>query len=62
MRVPALFEAETIVRQASEVRAQKGDRWVPVRSLGYSGFYLLRRLKLAWGVFTGKYDAVVWEA
>ena len=62
MRVPALFEVESIVRQASEVRVEKGNRWVPVRSLGYSGFYLFRRLKLAWGVFTGKYDAVEWEA
>ena len=34
-------------------------RWVMARPIGY--FSLRSRLKLAWGVFTGKYDALQWE-
>lgn len=34
------------------------DIWVKARGLGPSGF--INRVKLAWGVFTGRYDALVW--
>ncbi len=33
--------------------------WVPARPEG--SFCLIRRLKLAWKVFTGKADALVWH-
>ncbi len=33
-------------------------RWVAARPLSMGS--LLTRLKLAWGVFTGKYDALRW--
>jgi hypothetical protein len=39
-------------------------RWVPARAMAwqYSGVKELKnRLTLAWGVFTGKYDAFDWE-
>lgn len=39
-------------------------RWLPARPMGYQYYALrnfLNRLKLAWGVFTGKYDAFDWE-
>ena len=32
--------------------------WVPARPLGF--FSLRNRIKLAWGVFVGRYDAVKW--
>jgi len=32
--------------------------WVPARPIGYGG--LKSRSKIAWGVFTGKYDALKW--
>jgi hypothetical protein len=35
-----------------------GNQWVPARPLGYGG--IVRRIKLAWMVFTGKADAVTW--
>lgn len=34
------------------------NQWVPMRPLGYGG--IVRRIKLAWMVFTGKADAVTW--
>ena len=32
----------------------------PARALGFQGLCLLRRFKVAWGVFVGRYDAVRW--
>jgi hypothetical protein len=34
------------------------SKWVPARPLGYQSFR--SRLKLAWMVFTGRADALVW--
>lgn len=34
-------------------------RWLPVRA--YTPYSLVRRVKLAWGVLTGRYDAFSWE-
>lgn len=34
--------------------------WVPARSLTQERFMLWTRLKIAWGVFTGRYDALDW--
>jgi hypothetical protein len=33
--------------------------WKPARP--YTPWSLLRRLRLAWGVFIGRYDALDWE-
>ena len=35
-----------------------GGHWMPARPLGY--YSLKSRLKLAWLVFTGKADALLW--
>lgn len=35
--------------------------WVPVRSENLYGMYLIQRIKVAWGVFTGRYDALDWN-
>lgn len=38
------------------------DRWVPARSEGYGGLVEFKqRLKAAWGVLTGRYDAFDWS-
>ena len=37
----------------------KQKMWVKARPIGY--FSLFSRLRLAWGVFTGKWDALEWE-
>ena len=34
------------------------DKWVPCRPIGLSG--IVNRFKLAWMVFTGKADALIW--
>jgi hypothetical protein len=35
------------------------ENWFPVRPKPKGGFFT--RLELAWGVFTGKYDALKWD-
>lgn len=39
---------------------EKDHTWIPLRPQGFAGICLLRRLKLAWGVFTGRYDVLTW--
>jgi hypothetical protein len=36
-------------------------QWYFMRDLRYQGWSPVRRIVLAWGVFTGKYDALTWE-
>ena len=36
----------------------RDGRWVAARPVGYPS--ILRRFRLAWGVFTGRYDALKW--
>ena len=50
--VPNLLDSEVCIRHSGV------DEWVPCRPIGLSGFS--NRLKLAWMVFTGKADALVW--
>lgn len=62
MNTPHLYQVSDLVestQQASQLHPECG--WIPVRPLGFQGISLKRRLKLAWGVFTGRYDAVFWE-
>jgi hypothetical protein len=41
------------------IKTGRGDKWVPARGMGSSS--LRSRLRLAWMVFTGKADALLWE-
>jgi len=62
MNTPHLYYVPELVKwsqTASTCHPEAG--WIPLRPLGFQGLSLKRRLKLAWGVFTGKYDAVYWE-
>ena len=36
-----------------------GPRWIPYRP--YTPWKFVTRLRLAWGVFVGRYDALDWE-
>ena len=59
-KAPALYNLNQL-RAAITGKApatQIGKKWVPARPLGL--FSLRNRLRLAWGVFTGKYDALQW--
>lgn len=59
-KAPNLWSLEWLIEQRhrNTLTQIPGHGWVPARPRGY--FSLRRRLRLAWGVFTGQYDAVVW--
>ena len=61
MNVPNLYTSEEIVAISGSTRTFTGSRWIPLRPLGYSGLAVLRRLRLAYLVFIGRYDAINWE-
>ena len=58
MRDPNLINVEEIKQW--DVSTEVNGKWVEARPLGYSSFF--RRFKLAWKVFTGKYDALKWDS
>ena len=56
---PNLFTLKNLFEHCSTTRTQiKEGCWVPARPLGLYSFH--NRLRLALGVFTGKYDALKW--
>ena len=57
---PTLYRAEQIKGWHSYTRTDEGGMF-PARPMGWQGLDLSRRLKLAWDVFTGKYDALDWR-
>jgi len=57
---PNIFTAEDL-REWNTSRKNANNRWVQARPLGWQGWKLWYRLKLAWGVFTAKYDVVKWD-
>lgn len=36
------------------------EHWVPARPMGWPGICFFKRLKIAWKVFKGEYDALKW--
>ena len=59
MNQPNIFMADAIKNWDCDKELQNGV-WVPARPIG-GGFSWTWRWKLAWGVLTGKYDALNWE-
>ena len=58
-KAPSLWTVNEIVKHAMEgPQCGISNVWVPVRPLGL--YSLWNRLKLAIGVFIGKYDALKW--
>jgi hypothetical protein len=62
-RYPRVIDIEEAMRQAREnmtlIRTQGGrDRWVPCRA--YTITSLRERIRMAWMVFTGKADALIY--
>lgn len=51
------------IRHWDTERMHAGNKlWVPARPLNYGGLRKkLNQIKIAWGVLTGKYDALDWE-
>jgi len=44
--------------QYNDTTTNINNKWVTARPIGYPSF--IHRLKLAWGVFRGHYDALKW--
>jgi hypothetical protein len=62
MGAPHLFQISELMEFTSTVAQRHPDLGlIPTRPMCWPGLALRRRLKVAWGVFTGKYDAVFWE-
>jgi hypothetical protein len=57
MRVPNFVYAEDLKNNLCTEEIEKGY-WVIAKPLGFTGFFLRRRLYLAYCVFTGKYDVL----
>lgn len=59
MSAPTLYTADELRRWQCDAGLPDG-RWVAARPMGWPGLALRLRLRLAWAVFTGRYDAVKW--
>ena len=59
LQAPRLVSLDDVLD--SDVSQQrKNGRWLPARPL-FPFIALAARTRLAWGVFTGRYDALDWE-
>ena len=59
MKRPEVYTANEIRRWDTDTEYTPGC-WYPARPYGFTGGFL-KRLKNAWYVFTGKYDALNWQ-
>ena len=57
---PTLYTATTINLYSNLIKTPNGN-YILARPLSYSTVNLLSRLKLAYYVFIGRYDALDWE-
>ena len=60
MRQPDVYTANAIKRWMVDEKRPNGS-YIPSRPYGHNCFPLGWRFKLAWGVLTGRYDALNWE-
>lgn len=58
MKTPNLILADWLRNEPQPEVCIDGVRWVAHRPIAWGPWW--RRLTLAWGVFTGKYDALKW--
>lgn len=63
MKTPWLYKANEIKHWSSDrvVSFNGKNIWIPARPYNLSGLNIIQRLMNAWGVFTGKYDALDWQ-
>lgn len=57
--VPAVYAPEQFKDWDTHTSIDN-EHWVPARPMGWPGICLLKRLKIAWKVFKGEYDALKW--
>ena len=61
MRTPQVFTASEIVNWHVSEEAEPG-KWRPARPCSFCGMrHFITRLRIAWRVLTGKYDALNWQ-
>lgn len=53
------YKASTIKKWGSD--ALINGRWIPARPINHKYESCIRRVKHAWGVLIGRYDALDWE-
>lgn len=61
MKSPSVWTLQNLMNYVKSKEAQAsrdGNNWFPARPMGYPMFF--QRIRLAWLVFTGKADAVIW--
>ena len=58
--VPSVFSASSIRSWDCACEVTPGV-WKPARPIGLLGLFLIKRLKAAWLVFSGKADVLVWD-
>lgn len=59
-RAPNLMTVGSVIQSVGEVAVKVKGSWHPCRPMGLDD--IPNRLRLAWGVFTGRYDALKWPA
>lgn len=58
MKYPNIFTLNNLIESININHANINNKWVPARPLGLPTFK--SRLRLAWMVFTGKADVLIW--
>ena len=58
MKAPNLWRINSLLDNLKSVSTQIDGHYYPARPIGLDT--LSHRVKLAWGVFAGKYDALKW--
>ena len=61
MNSPTLYHSESLQDIDNNMVLTKDGYWTPVRPLGLYGLNLRWRIRLAWRVFIGRYDALQWR-
>lgn len=59
-KAPTSWHLNHLLTFATENQTAIDGRWVPARPIGYAT--LKKRVGLAWQVFTGRADVVVWPS
>jgi len=57
-KYPNVWTISGLAKAVSSCSAEINGRWVPARPLGFASFS--SRVRIAWLVFTGRADALIW--
>lgn len=60
MRHPDIYTAK-FIQEWGVRESVNGGPWIPSRPIPFQGWAFRRRLRAAWRVFIGRYDALDWQ-